>query len=190
MSNRRGDRSGRFGWLRWSLAGATFLILGACASPSDPVYVVGDSTMAQVEGVTERGATEPGCGFTDHAECTIPLDVAIPDDAEVIVAAVSIWDRGATDEQIAAGYRAYHSQLSELAPVVWVELPPLFGVGPNDPSYPESAALNASVASALGCTLLPWTLRFAPSVDGVHYTDDGAEEVADRFADLTVENVC
>lgn len=146
--------------------------------------------MAQVEEVTGAGATKSGCGFTAHANCLIPLDQRIDDDVEVVVASVSIWDVDATSEEISEGYRAAHEHLSALAPTVWVELPPVFGVPSNHPSHEDSAELNEAVAEALGCELEHWSIRKAPTVDGVHYDSAGARRVAGRLGTLHAADAC
>lgn len=177
--------------IRLALACSLLATATSCGTRGgSTVYVVGDSTMLQVRAVSKAGAATSGCGFTAAASCLILLEPSIPDDVDVIVAAVSIWDIDATAAEVAEGYRKYHDALSTVAPVVWIEVPPLFDEKPGDESYLEAAALNAMVREALGCKLVEWSIRNAPSEDGIHYVDDGAADVAERFRSLTSDDAC
>lgn len=187
-------RTNGTGLVRGATVAVLLLVATSCASdaPARPAFVVGDSTMAQVEEVSGRGATQPGCGYTLHAPCQIPLRGSMPEgDGEVIVAAVSIWDFDASLEEIALGYQRYHQILSSHAPVIWVEVPPRFDEIPGESSYEKAAALNAAVSEALGCELAPRSLRHAPSNDGVHYANQrSTAEVAERLSTLSADDAC
>lgn len=174
----------------WAIA--LVIALGAaatsCGSDDPGVFVVGDSTMEQVEEVIGRGATAPGCGFTFDALCLIPLE--IDDHPDFIVAAVSVWDKDASRREIEGGYRDAHAKLSAKAPVVWVEMPPLLGGKQGEPTPDEADAFNARVADALGCELVGWEVRDGESDDGIHYIRSGARDVAERLNDLTLDQAC
>lgn len=155
----------------------------AMAMLTSCTYVVtGDSTANQVADAALQtiDLTEPGCGFTAAARCAVPLgDV---EDGQRVIAFVSVNDRTATNVD---GYRtATTHYTAQGADVIWVAVPekaaPFYGI-----TAAQLAALNDRVEAALGCTLASSTHRDAPMVDGVHYTPEGATQVAVKLEAVT-----
>lgn len=155
------------------------LVVSGCS-----FYVVGDSTMRQIEDLGIEGSTQPGCGYTGwngwpNPWCVIPLEAP---EQDVVVAGVSIWDTGSPD---LTGYQDAHDYYTQRgADVIWVEVPPVDHDGIW--TIPAMEQLNADVADLLGCDLVPWTVREAEYYDGIHYTPEGAMVVAARFEVLAV----
>ena len=171
------------------------------------VHIVGDSTAwlvqgyAAQEGYVITGSPTPSCGYTTfnglrrspdnppstgYVMCTIDWVGADEPDApdDVIFAFVSIHDAmcSTIDGCLpvdASVYADVHAHLSSLGyPVVWVEVPLCCGPLLHD----RIAELNAAVATELGCTLVPGSVRVAPTWDGLHYLPDGGKLVGARLA--------
>ena len=176
-------------WKFAPLVAALAITLSACN-----YHVVGDSTMWQIEQVNGgHGSTQGGCGYTEEASCRIAFT---PPEGDIVIAGVSVWDSQSTDF---SGYREAHEYYASFGvPVVWVEVPQMFVPRSGGRSTTALVRLNEGVAEELGCELQPWTWRDpgvhengdTGTIDGIHYTDLGAETVAFNFSHLTAADAC
>ncbi|MEO0495153.1 MAG: hypothetical protein AAF081_17235 [Actinomycetota bacterium] len=147
-------------------------------------HIVGDSTAELATLEVGYGSGFPGRGFVSSAHVIYGGDtpylnplLPAPDGDVPVVGFVSIWDGLVTDFD---GYVDATRQYPQ--GVIWVEVPPFSSDSRIvDPTLVE---LNARVADALGCDIIPWRWRDVDTKDGIHPSDAGVEELIMRMTVL------
>ena len=173
----------------------------ACHEPMEVDYfIVGDSIATQILYVTEYGIGESGCGYSAEVSCQIPLEELPGENPEsFMISLVSKNDIEACTEPfpgdwdcsvVSDDYVSAHADMMAAGgPVIWVEVPPMLN-NPSDPINPILAELNLEVSAALGCSLVPWEVRDAPTWEGVHYTPEGVDIAAAALDTLGLPDAC